>query len=308
MCKWGSGCRFGPLKCTAAHMCTFERTPGGCRFGDACKSIHGGAVTPRKTAPGAGGASGSSSRRTEVEVEVERRVVSHQVRFVAQLVLDQSGSMAGGAMKSLKRAATDLLSCLDSEDHVGVLGFNTEVQRHLPLGQVGHGSEWRAAVDGMAATGRTALWDAIRMALDDMKAAGLASPSHQPRLVVLTDGRDTSSEPNPSTALKELQAALAHPGLPNFRVYIIAVGGECDMPALMSLTTLKHCELMHADNNDAVATCFRRIKQEIVELRRTVTRTVTTVTSTSMSGAGAGAGAGDRPGAGGAGPAKLDFH
>lgn len=121
------------------------------------------------------------------------------------LVFDKSGSMAGRPLDEAKRGAKALLAALDDRDEVTLLFFDTRVYR--PYGPVRVG-EARAAlearIDGVAASGETAVYDAARAAHALLEARRTAAAHRLRAVIVMTDGVDNRSR----ASLDALRGAL----------------------------------------------------------------------------------------------------
>jgi len=103
----------------------------------------------------------------------------------ATLVFDSSSSVAGSRLRDLRKAGHAVVEAVDPDAVLALMVFNHQAQLLVPPShdrvKVG------AALDGIEAGGRTALFDAIYMALM------LDTPVRRPAIVVFTDGDDTSS-------------------------------------------------------------------------------------------------------------------
>jgi len=101
------------------------------------------------------------------------------------LALDMSGSVAGQMLTALRAAAHALVEGVPRWDHVGLLAFNNRLALRVPP------SSGRAAVvgalDGLQASGGTALRDAIYAAIR------ISAPDERRVVVVFSDGADTRS-------------------------------------------------------------------------------------------------------------------
>ena len=114
-------------------------------------------------------------------------VTIDQVPFSMLLVLDSSASMEGSAIRDLRTAATAAVNAMGAGDRAAILTFS-EVLRQ-PARWLPKGAELVRAIDGVAASGATALFDAA--------FAGLATRDPEPErrslLLLFSDGEDTSS-------------------------------------------------------------------------------------------------------------------
>ncbi len=123
------------------------------------------------------------------------------------IVLDTSGSMAGSGIAAARQAALSYLASLPSDVQAGLLTFSD--QPRLVVTPTTNRARVRDALARVQATGDTALYDAVRAAVAALDAARLG-PSAQRRLVVLSDGVDTSSK----AALKSVTGQLAADHIP----------------------------------------------------------------------------------------------
>jgi Ca-activated chloride channel family protein len=144
------------------------------------------------------------------------------------LVFDKSGSMSGRPLDEAKRGGKAFLATLDDRDHVTLMFFDRTV--YPPYGPVERGkarAELDARIDGISATGGTALYDATLAAkrLLDGRAHDAA---HRIRaVVVMTDGADTDS----SHTLDQTVASL-HGEDGGVAVFTLGYGNEPNQAAL----------------------------------------------------------------------------
>jgi len=123
------------------------------------------------------------------------------------IVLDTSGSMAGSGIAAARQAALSYLANLPSDVQAGLLTFSDKPR--LVVKPTANRAPVRNALANVQATGSTALYDAVRAAVSALDAARLG-PSAQRRLVVLSDGVDTSS----AAGLKSVTDQLAADDIP----------------------------------------------------------------------------------------------
>src|SRR5262249_3194351 len=109
------------------------------------------------------------------------------------LVLDTSGSMRGPKMDQAKRALKYCLDNLGERDRFALMNFATTVSRHkdglldTSKEQVASAKQW---VDGLEATGGTAINDALAAALELRPS----EPGRTFTIVFFTDGQPTVGE------------------------------------------------------------------------------------------------------------------
>lgn len=113
-------------------------------------------------------------------------VTFEEVPVDALLVLDISGSVVGSKLEALHGAAGAFLDGLDSRDRAALIGFQQSVAVSFPL--TGDLALVRFALDVARGGGRTALYDAVYLALRVPE-----SDQRRAAVVVFSDGVDNRS-------------------------------------------------------------------------------------------------------------------
>jgi VWFA-related protein len=116
-------------------------------------------------------------------------VTLDQAPLDVQMVLDVSGSVSGDRLTNLLLAANGLLRALRPVDSAGLLTFADALRLRAPMTR--DLALVRAALPGIVGEGRTALRDAVQLAL----ALGQDTISRDTRglMLVFTDGVDNTS-------------------------------------------------------------------------------------------------------------------
>ena len=109
-------------------------------------------------------------------------------RRMSVLVLDASGSMSGAPLVSAKQAALAYLDALPADVSVGVVTVATTAT--VALRPTADRAAITKAVNGIAAAGKTALYDGIAAAA---QLFGTPVTGEERRILVLSDGADTAS-------------------------------------------------------------------------------------------------------------------
>ena len=141
------------------------------------------------------------------------------------LVIDTSGSMrSNGRLTQAKAAAKAFVDRKLPNDQLAIVTFSNEPR--VAVNFTSDAAPLQAAIDGLQASGETALWDGVRT------GAGLFADRTDllPYLVVLSDGADTVSASPAGEAFGAARSAQAG-------VFSIALtgSGESDVDALRSL-------------------------------------------------------------------------
>ncbi len=140
-------------------------------------------------------------------------------------VLDTSGSMAGVKLDQAKGALRYCLASLGAGDRFEIIRFSTEAEElfgGLVPADASHRGTAASFVDGMRATGGTAIGDALAQALALRGGAGAPRDQGRPYIVVfLTDGLPTVGE----TSEDALVASVATAGA-STRIFSFGIGTD----------------------------------------------------------------------------------
>jgi tight adherence protein B len=110
-----------------------------------------------------------------------------QPKRLVVLVLDTSGSMTGAPLAAAKVAAGEFVDSLPADVQVAIVTAGSPAQMLLP--PTADRPRTHTAINGLAATGETALYDAITTAGKLLK-----SDYADERILILSDGTDTRSK------------------------------------------------------------------------------------------------------------------
>ncbi len=177
---------------------------------------------------------------TPAVVEAERTIVDARIPLGVVLTIDVSGSMAeSGAIVQAKAAARAFVDQLAPQDTAKIIPFADGVDTSNPF------TSDRAAlatqIDGLVATGNTALYDAVRISA--YVASGAEAPRHA--VVLLSDGQDFGGR-SVSTRQEALDSARAA-GVPFF---VVGLGGQIDRPFLEELAAITRGRFFPAETAD----------------------------------------------------------
>lgn len=120
-----------------------------------------------------------------IELQAPPAVATTRRPIDVTVVIDRSGSMSGGKLRSVLRAVAQLARLLTADDRLGIVTFDNEAQLVLPLGT--HGvDEVNHVLAGIRSGGSTNLSGGWLCGYDEMVQKG--RPDANRRIVVLTDG------------------------------------------------------------------------------------------------------------------------
>jgi Ca-activated chloride channel homolog len=147
------------------------------------------------------------------------RLFQHEdVPVAVGLIVDNSGSMSS-KRKDVTAAALAFVRSSNPHDQMFIVNFNEHVTFGLPNTELFSASpaELEAALNGVPAAGKTALYDAILAGLDHLKKAALDKKV----LIVVSDGGDNASHRN-------LAQVLEAAGRSDAIIYTIGLFDEYD--------------------------------------------------------------------------------
>jgi Ca-activated chloride channel homolog len=138
----------------------------------------------------------SGVRPMHVEIRVRAKegdVPSARAPVAMVLVIDTSGSMAGRKIDDARQSAVAMLAEMRPDDRVAVVRFASTAETLIPLARVADiRGEARRQIEKLKAEGSTDIANALRMA---DRILGTAAGRGVGRIVLVTDGRDTSGAP-----------------------------------------------------------------------------------------------------------------
>ena len=129
----------------------------------------------------------SSQRQLSIAIEAIPSLSSRNLPLNLCLVLDQSGSMEGQSLKTVKQAAQRLIDRLSPGDRLSIVTFNHKAKVLLPNQVVDDPTRLKASLDLLEATGGTAIDEGIRIGIEET-AKGKKDAVSQ--MFVLTDGEN----------------------------------------------------------------------------------------------------------------------
>lgn len=121
--------------------------------------------------------------KTKVDTSAAAQATAVDRRVV--LAIDTSGSMAGGRIAAARQAALAYLSKVPGDVKVGLVTFSTTAR--IAVAPTTDRQRVRSAVQVLTATGNTALFDAVGMAV------AVLGPRGDRSILLLSDGQDDGS-------------------------------------------------------------------------------------------------------------------
>jgi len=177
-----------------------------------------------------------------------------EVKTPATLVLaiDRSGSMKGASMDNARRGAAEFIRTMKPRDQLLVMLFNHQLHELVPLCAVREcGERAGALVEGVFAEGNTSLHDVVLESYRRLRELQRAQPGRRYSLLLLSDGRDTSSRVNRNDFLDALPSGEDYE-VP--KIYSIAYGPEADKDLLAEISNRTNARLFSSSTEEIVKT------------------------------------------------------
>lgn len=175
------------------------------------------------------------------------------------LVFDRSGSMIGPKIANVKVGGTAFINSMNPDgvpcDEAALISFNEFVK--LDVGMTTKKPQLLTAINAMIASGRTAVWDAVAVGIQELTNAG---KNRCRAVVVLTDGGDNSSQ-----FFRTVNAVAQFAISQDVKVYTIGYG-VADAPANNALSFLANAtggEYYPTGTGDDLAQIYANIKQSV---------------------------------------------
>jgi tight adherence protein B len=168
------------------------------------------------------------------------------------LVIDTSGSMnQNGKLDAAKAAARQFVAQRQPNDRLAVVAFSS--QPRVVVNFTDNAGLIDKGIDGLVATGETALWDGVRT------GAGLFAdhPDFQANLVLLSDGKDTvstSTFDQAESAVKTAHGAVFSVGLQ---------GGDFDEGPIRALAADTGGQYLATPDPRTLTSLYGRVQQSL---------------------------------------------
>jgi Ca-activated chloride channel family protein len=211
-------------------------------------------------------ADGTRPMSVEIRVRADQGgdVVEERAPVAMVLVVDTSGSMAGRKIEDARRSALEMLDEMQHDDMVSVVRFATRAEVLVPLGRVGDvRSEARRQIERLHADGNTDIANALRTA---DHVLGFGQGGRVGRIVLVTDGRDTSGAPR-STGSDVARVEASR----GFTVSALGIGADYDDAYLAGISDAGRGNYEFLRDSSALS---RFLSKELREATRTRVRNV----------------------------------
>ncbi|QGQ94190.1 VWA domain-containing protein [Paenibacillus psychroresistens] len=164
--------------------------------------------------------------------------------IAAVFVTDVSGSMSGEPMNRMKESLIKGQKYLGKDNSIGLVSYSNAVTINLPIAKydTNQQSMFVGAVNSLQASGGTATFDGIVVALKMLQDQMALDPSIKPIIFVMSDG-----ETNQGLSLKDIRGLIE-----TYKVPIYTIGYNADIKALQSISSINEAASINADTDDVV--------------------------------------------------------
>lgn len=164
--------------------------------------------------------------------------------IVAVFVADVSGSMEGEPLNELKKSLLNGSRYIGEENSIGLVTYSNDVNINLPIEKfdLNQRSLFTGAVQDMDASGGTATFDAIAVAVQMLLDEKEENPDAKLMLFVLSDG-----ETNIGHSLDDLREILESVKIP-----VHTIGYNANIEALENISRINEATSINADSDDVI--------------------------------------------------------
>ena len=164
--------------------------------------------------------------------------------IVAVFVADVSGSMEGEPLNELKKSLLNGSRYIGEENSIGLVTYSNDVNINLPIEKfdLNQRSLFTGAVQDMDASGGTATFDAIAVAVQMLLDEKEKNPDAKLMLFVLSDG-----ETNIGHSLDDLREILESVKIP-----VHTIGYNANIEALENISRINEATSINADSYDVI--------------------------------------------------------
>ena len=164
--------------------------------------------------------------------------------IVAVFVADVSGSMEGEPLNELKKSLLNGSRYIGEENSIGLVTYSNDVNINLPIERfdLNQRSLFTGAVQDMDASGGTATFDAIAVAVQMLLDEKEKNTDAKLMLFVLSDG-----ETNIGHSLDDLREILESVKIP-----VHTIGYNANIEALENISRINEATSINADSDDVI--------------------------------------------------------
>ncbi|REK74276.1 vWA domain-containing protein [Paenibacillus paeoniae] len=164
--------------------------------------------------------------------------------IAAVFVADVSGSMDGEPLNRLKESLLQGQKYLGRDNSIGFVSYSSDVSINLPIAKydTNQQSMFVGAINSLQASGGTATFDGIVVAMKLLQDEVALNPDVKPVIFVLSDG-----ETNEGHSLKDVRGLIE-----TYKIPVYTIGYNANIEALKSISSINEAASINADTDDVV--------------------------------------------------------
>ena len=166
------------------------------------------------------------------------------------LILDQSGSMGGTPIKTVRTAAKKIIDSLSPQDRISIIAFDHEAQVVVPNQPAANTTAIKQAIEGIRAGGGTAIDAGLKLGIAEVAKGKTGTVS---QIFLLTDGENEHGSND--RCLKLAQLAVSY----SFTVSTLGFGNHWNQDVLEQLADAGNGSLAYIQNPDTAIQEFSRL-------------------------------------------------
>ena len=162
----------------------------------------------------------------------------------AVFVCDTSGSMDGAPLSALKDSLVNSMKYINEDNYIGMVSYANDVSIDLPLGRFNLNQQalYKGAIEDLYASGQTATFDAIAVAMSMINDFMKDNPDIKPMIFVLSDG-----ETNAGHSLGDISSILT-----SLKYPVYTIGYNANLEALKKISDINEAASINASTENVI--------------------------------------------------------
>lgn len=190
----------------------------------------------------------------EVIVAAKNSWALNRKRADIMLVVDTSGSMEGEKIELVRAGLETFLMRILAEDRVGLISFDSSARVVAPPNLLSENRiGLQRAIGDLRAQGKTAVFDALELARQELEALPPAEDDRIRAIVLLSDGADNAS----SLTIDQLRQRFDETGI---SIFPVAYGADADLSILEAIAEFSRTIVVQGDTGD-IAQIFENLSR-----------------------------------------------
>ena len=203
----------------------------------------------------------SSQRQLEIAIGINNQAVQeNHLPLNLCLILDYSGSMKGNPLEKVKQAAIDIITKLNREDRVSIIGFNHQAKVIISNQGLEDISVVKQAIENLQADGGTAIDEGLKLGIQEI-ANGKNNRISQ--IFLLTDGENEHGDNERCLKLTQLASTYS------ITINTLGFGNHWNPDVLEKIADRSSGTLCHIEQPEQAITEFQRLFNRVQSVNLT---------------------------------------